>query len=872
MSKMRNLIASLVGLAALAVLALAIVRLYRAQSAIPDAHVTPLVPVAQYVAPTPTLPSSFDSPLPIPAPTDEVLPTPTPMPEPTPWPAVVEGTGTFPKLVVPVPGPMGYAEALYLVEGSQARLLVSLDSSTSFSTLKPQLSPDGRQVAFVFADREGVSRVGMVDTDTGEYRLIEEARGELTGRKSGPIEEITSVAWIADARLAYTRIVWPSSDELEAALHKGEPWPTQDEVWSYDLDTGEKRVIGGGRVFGVLGASPDGRDLYVTRLIPDVGDERRLGFALLHLDSGELENLWPQEEVPEETYMSFELVSLPEGRRGLAFVVVPRGEGPGSEPPVVWLGDVETLKAEPIWTVTRREEPLPGSFLYPTPSRLAWSPDSARKLVLQYFAPLAEEIWLVDTAEDKSDELPIPEAPGWFDLNLLVWTDQGIVIQRRGLLQLLDPEGRLQAEIAIGRARPDAAALLQESPLQVPTRAEPAPPTATALPPDWMDGRPPRTPEPTPTVPPFPTPVPTPVVTPIPVAEPPFIPGLAEAPREPFRIILREGNRLLLTDSEGSEPRLLIDTEQAAGLYLGHYPVQGTEGPPLRWGSVSPGGDRVALVVTDTLALEYKGQPYGWDIYLLDVARGEFSFLVEGREPVWSPDGQRIAFVGGGGLSVVDVNTGEAKVILPSEEVFLYESAAWSPDGTRLACVRLEDLMGGPIDLVLANADGTGQATVIPMPGAYSPFDLTWLPGSNALQFVWAEEDPKLALYFDNLWRLDATALELTRLTQTAIVRSASIAPTDARWVALAAEFPFEQPLMPPGVPGPGSSLWLFDTETGNTVRLTEALGSLLNVQWSPDGTRLLFERMDDGLWSLDLVDGAMEPVQPRMADFVVIW
>lgn len=422
MSRKRNLITFLLGLAALVVLALAIVWLYRAQSAIPDALVTPLVPAAQYVAPTPTLPSSFDSPLPIPASTDEVLPTPTPMPEPTPWPAVVEGTGAFPKLVVPVPGPMGYAEALYLVEGSQARLLVSLDSSTSFSTLEPQLSPDGRQVAFVFADREGVSRVGMVDTDTGEYRLIEEARGELTGRKSGPIEEITSVAWVADARLAYTRIVWPSSDELEAAWQKGEPWPIQDEVWSYDLETGDKRVIGSGRVFSVLGASPDGRDLYVTRLIPDVGGERRSGFALLHLDSGAVESLWPREEVPEETYMSVELVSLPEGRRGLAFVVVARGEGPGSEPPVVWLGDLETLKAEPIWTVTRREEPSPGSFRYPAPRRLAWSPDSARTFALQYFAPPEEEIWLVDAAENRCDELPIPEAPGWFDLNLLPYS------------------------------------------------------------------------------------------------------------------------------------------------------------------------------------------------------------------------------------------------------------------------------------------------------------------------------------------------------------------------------------------------------------------------------------------------------------------
>ncbi len=456
MNRMRNLLTSILGLAALTALALVIVWLYRAQSVIPKATVTSPVPAAGSAAPTPTLPSLFDSPLPTPALLYDV--SPTPEPERTPWPAVVEGSGTFPRLVVPVPGPMGYAEALYLVEGSRARLLASLDTVTSFRSLRPQLSPGGRQVAFVFADREGVSRVGMVDTHTREYRLIDEARGELTNHKAGPTEEITSVAWIADARLAYSKIVWPGSDELAAALDRGEPWPIQDEVWSYDLDTGEKSVISSGqRVYGVLGASPDGQDLYVTRLIPDVSGDRRLGSALLHLDSGELENLWPQEEVPKETYMSIELVDLPGGSQGLAFVVVPRGEAPGSEPPVVWQGDLETLKAELIWTVTCHDEPSPGSFRYVAPSRLAWSPHSARLFALQCFAPLSDEFWVVNTAEDKSDQLPVGETPGRFAPELLAWTEEGIVIQRDGLLQLLSPEGQLTGEMALDQKEPTSA-------------------------------------------------------------------------------------------------------------------------------------------------------------------------------------------------------------------------------------------------------------------------------------------------------------------------------------------------------------------------------------------------------------------------------
>jgi hypothetical protein len=154
-----------------------------------------------------------------------------------------------------------------------------------------------------------------------------------------------------------------------------------------------------------------------------------------------------------------------------------------------------------------------------------------------------------------------------------------------GLAWLLGPWGALPAQ--------------QISPVQTPTLAPTALPVSTPVP----------TPTPylTETPPPVHTPLPTPIVTSIPVTEPPFIPGLEDAVPEPFHIILREDNEVWMVNGDGSDRRLLIDTEDEAGLYLGHYPIQGIEGPPLRWGSVSPDGTKLALVVTDLWKPEYKG-------------------------------------------------------------------------------------------------------------------------------------------------------------------------------------------------------------------------------------------------------------------------
>ncbi len=423
----------------------------------------------------------------------------------------------------------------------------------------------------------------------------------------------------------------------------------------------------------------------------------------------------------------------------------------------------------------------------------------------------------------------------------------GLVI---GLAWLLGPQGPLPGQQASPLRTPG-------SPVQTPTPA--TLPTLT-----------PYIPE---TLPPVPTPLPTPVVTPIPVAKPPFIPGLEDAVPQPFHIILREGNAVWMVNSDGSDRRLLIDTEDKASLYLGHYPVQGIEGPPLRWGSASPDGTKLALVVTDLWEVEYKGQPFGWQIYLFDIQTGEFRFLVEGREPVWSLDGTRIAYAGsgmgpwnsGGGLWVADVESGAPREIFPVAEEHWVRNIVWSPDGRQIAFLHSEAGLGAPVEAMITDADGRGE--VVPF------LSSTSIGGWAFGLFRWSR-DGRTILYVSeagehtgpetpfNLWAISIEGHQRTQLTTDISITGKALSP-DGDWITFVGTRFYETESYP-------YDLWLIRSDGGELYRLTDDPVTDWFPQWSPDGTHIVFRKGEEGIWTLNLIDGTLRQVFPDSMNFVV--
>jgi hypothetical protein len=241
---------------------------------------------------------------------------------------------------------------LYLIEGDTATQLMTLEGTrTGRNHADVQLSLDGRYVACLRTEGEYMRPVlEVVDTQEAQRVVIAEAPKD--GREKGAAwEELASVAWMDAEHILYSKVMWPSSEEWVAGWEKGTPPPVQGEVWMSSVDGKEQRLLASGRIYRILGASPEGKALYVTRLIPGREEWREEGFALLDLGSGEMKNLWPQEDRGAERYHSFKLIALPDGSRRLLFATAERGDTAATQPPVIWMGEPESGQIEAIWTI-----------------------------------------------------------------------------------------------------------------------------------------------------------------------------------------------------------------------------------------------------------------------------------------------------------------------------------------------------------------------------------------------------------------------------------------------------------------------------------------------------------------------------------------
>jgi hypothetical protein len=142
-------------------------------------------------------------------------------------------------------------------------------------------------------------------------------------------------------------------------------------------------------------------------------------------------------------------------------------------------------------------------------------------------------------------------------------------------------------------------------------------------------------------------------------------------------------------------------------------------------------------------------------------------FLNTIRYPVWSPNGQTIAF-GYGGLNLYSVATGVSNRVLEDQiqrpgpdMVFpgeLYWPAQYSPDGTKLL-VTLAYMEGGSYAIYYPSSN-TLVRLVQPESGGGVCCGARWTPDSNALYAALATT----GMFSSGLWRMDASTGQVTTL------------------------------------------------------------------------------------------------------------
>ena len=240
------------------------------------------------------------------------------------------------------------------------------------------------------------------------------------------------------------------------------------------------------------------------------------------------------------------------------------------------------------------------------------------------------------------------------------------------------------------------------------------------------------------------------------------------------------------------------------------------------------------------------------------------------REPAWSPDGRRLAVVFLDRVWVLDPDGRDGKALTP-DATSVQRDPAWSPDGVRIAYAMDR---GEGFDIWVARAKGGTPERVTTSRG--DERGPSWTPDGR---LVFAERERDAAQ-----WDLAVVApapaggwSASARLTDTADNETQPRVSPDGSRVAFASDRESDEGdvdlwvmRLPAGgeslpvisrPPPPGSTAPASTRRSSGPVRVVQARGLDGHPSWSPDGNRLAYYAVRDGIGSTWVIN--VDPLPP---------